>query len=498
MNQRNKEYIIAIDQGTTSTRAIAFSFAGEVLGCNQIELTQYFPQSGWVEHDAEEIWSAVLKTTGSLIAEMADNGQRPISIGITNQRETTILWHKKTGKPLHKAIVWQDRRTASYCEKLKQSGHEEYISKTTGLILDPYFSGTKINWILENNPDIKAMALSGEVAFGTVESFLLWKLTGGAHMSDATNASRTLLCDIEKAAWDKDICHTLDIPMSILPEITDNAGQFGTTRQEFFGQKIPITGMIGDQQSAAIGQGCYNKGSIKSTYGTGCFVLQNTGDEILHSEHKLLSTIAYRIGAKNSYAVEGSIFMAGAAVQWLRDGLGIIKDSAESEVRAAMVKDNGGVYVVPAFTGLGAPHWDAHARAAIIGLERDSNANHIVRATLESVAFQTNDLFETMINDGAPRPKLLRVDGGMVNNNWFAQFLANCLNVEIERPKIVETTALGATIMAGIGSGVYSGLDDVKKIWQLDKKFEPEMDSINREQLLDGWHKALKRCLLKT
>ncbi|MCK5042192.1 MAG: glycerol kinase GlpK, partial [Sphingomonadales bacterium] len=366
-----KEYIIAIDQGTTSTRAMAFAVDGQVLGCHQVELKQFFPQSGWVEHDPDEIWRAVLSTTSALIAEMRDKGFKALAIGITNQRETSVLWHKQTGKPLHKAIVWQDRRTASYCDKLKQDGHEEYISSKTGLLLDPYFSGTKINWMLENNPDIKAMATKGEVAFGTIESFLLFKLTGGVHLSDATNASRTLLCDIEKAAWDDDICALLDIPKSILPEITNNAGEFGHTKVDVFGEAIPITGLIGDQQSAAIGQGCFEVGSIKSTYGTGCFVLQNTGDKIVHSEHKLLSTIAYRLDGKTSYAVEGSIFMAGAAVQWLRDGLGIIKDCAESEVRAAKLSNNGGVYVVPAFTGLGAPHWDAHARAAIIGLERD-------------------------------------------------------------------------------------------------------------------------------
>jgi glycerol kinase len=492
-----KEYIIAIDQGTTSTRAMAFSIAGEVLACHQVELKQYFPHSGWVEHDGEEIWQAVLSTTAALIAEMKCKGFQPLAIGITNQRETSVLWHKKTGKPLHKAIVWQDRRTASICDELKRAGHEKYISSKTGLLLDPYFSGTKIKWMLEHNTEIKDLAAKGEVAFGTIESYLLFRLTGGEHLSDATNASRTLLCDIEKAAWDDDICQLLDIPLSILPQIVNNADQFGTTSRELFGEAIAITGLIGDQQSAAIGQGCFRNGSIKSTYGTGCFVLQNTGDEIIHSKHKLLSTIAYRLGGKNSYAIEGSIFMAGAAVQWLRDGLGIIKHSAETEARAAMVADNGGVYVVPAFTGLGAPHWDAHARAAIVGLERDSNANHIIRATLESVAYQTHDLFEAMTNDGAMKPNLLRVDGGMVNNNWFTQFLANCLDIEIERPKIVETTALGAAIMAGIGCGIYSDLAEAEKIWQLDKHFFPTNADADREKLLDGWNKALKRCLLK-
>lgn len=492
-----KEYIIAIDQGTTSTRAMAFSLAGEVLGVQQVELEQFFPQSGWVEHDANEIWQAVYNTTKSLINEMQSRGLKPLAIGITNQRETSVLWSKTTGEPLHKAIVWQDRRTADFCDQLKSKGHEAYISEKTGLLLDPYFSGTKIRWLLENNPDIKASAKKGEVAFGTIESFLIFKLTGGEHLSDATNASRTLLCDIEKTVWDEKICDLLDIPMNILPPITNNAGEFGHTKADIFGEIIPITGAIGDQQAAAIGQGCVFEGNIKSTYGTGCFVIQNTGDKIVRSKHKLLSTIAYRLGYENSYAVEGSIFMAGAAVQWLRDGLGIIKTTAETKERAKALPDNGGVYLVPAFTGLGAPHWDAHARAIIVGLERDSTADHIIRATLESVAYQTYDLFETMVNDGTPKPTMLRIDGGMAKNDWFNQFLANCLGLQIDRPKIIETTSLGAAIMAGIGVGAYSGLDEARSIWQLDKSYSSNISNDDRAELLCGWHKALNQCLMK-
>lgn len=492
-----KSYIIAIDQGTTSTRAMAFSLKGEVIGLYQKALKQFYPHSGWVEHDAEEIWRAVKSTTQKLIDELSDKGFKPLAIGITNQRETTVLWDKKTGKPLQKAIVWQDRRTAPLCDALKRENYEAKISRSTGLLLDPYFSATKIAWSLTQHPEYKALIEKNALAFGTIESYLLYRLTGGNHLSDATNAARTLLCNIEKASWDDELCDIFQIPPSILPTIADNAGDFGTTRPALFGTAIPITGMIGDQQSAAIGQGCFERGAVKSTYGTGCFVLQNTGDDIIRSQHKLLSTIAYRLNGKASYAVEGSIFMAGAAVQWLRDGLGIIKNAADSEKRASLVQDNGGVYVVPAFTGLGAPHWDAHARAAIVGLERDSTANHIIRATLESVAYQTHDLFETMINDGTPKPKLLKVDGAMVNNNWFVQFLANCLNLTIERPKNVETTALGAAIMAGLGCGVFKDLSEAKTIWQLDKSFTPKMSENERAKLINGWQNAMKRCLLK-
>ena len=490
------EFLIALDQGTTSTRAMAFSPDGEVLDLHQIEFKQYYPKPGWVEHEAEEIWQTAVETVRTVVARQGEAGRTPRALGITNQRETVVIWDRKTGQPVHNAIVWQDRRTAEACSRFKEAGHEPMVQEKTGLLLDPYFSATKITWLLDNVPDIRARAERGELAAGTIECFLLWRLTGGrVHASDATNASRTMLFDYHLQNWSDELLELHNVPRQILPEVVDNAGHFGDTEVELFGQAIPICGLMGDQQSAAIGQGCIRAGSLKSTYGTGCFLLQNTGSNIVTSKNKLLSTMAYRIGDELSYAVEGSIFMAGATVKWLRDGLGLIKDTAETEAMAAGLEDNGGVYLVPAFAGLGAPHWDADARGAIFGLTQDSGPATIVRATLESVAYQTHDLISAAQADGAEPPKLLRVDGGMVVNNWFVQFLADLLGTPVDRPKNIETTAMGAAFLAGLGSGLYDSLEDVEKFWSLERRFDPAMDETTRQAHLEGWQRAVQRTL---
>ena len=415
---------------------------------------------------------------------------------IANQRETVVVWERKSGQPVHNAIVWQDRRTAEACTRLKEAGHEPMVQEKTGLLLDPYFSATKITWLLDSDPELRARADKGELAAGTIECFLLWRLTGGrVHASDVTNASRTMLFDYRLQDWSDELLELHNVPRQILPEVVDNAGHFGDTEAELFGQSIPICGLIGDQQAAAIGQGCIRAGSLKSTYGTGCFLLQNTGRNIVTSKNRLLSTMAYRLGDELSYAVEGSIFMAGAAVKWLRDGLGLIKDTAETEKLAASLQDNAGVYLVPAFAGLGAPHWDADARGAIFGLTQDAGPAVIARATLESVAYQTHDLISAVQADGAEWPELLRVDGGMVANNWFAQFLADLLGVPVDRPKNIETTAMGAAFLAGLGSGLYTNLEDVENLWSLERRFEPAMTEAAREAHLEGWQRAVARTL---
>ncbi|MCP3869236.1 MAG: glycerol kinase GlpK [Gammaproteobacteria bacterium] len=485
--------IISIDQGTTSSRAILFETNSRPVFTAQREFKQIYPQSGWVEHDPEEIWSTTLSVCREAVDTSQQMGRTIAALGITNQRETTIVWDRQTGKALHNAIVWQDRRTARYCSDLRDAGHGQAVTDKTGLLLDPYFSATKIRWILDHVEGARALAEQGRLAFGTTDSFLIWRLTDGkVHATDATNACRTMLYNIHRQCWDSDLLDILDIPRSMLPEVKDSAADFGTTHQSQVGATLPIAGVAGDQQAAAIGQACFEPGMIKSTYGTGCFVLVNTGEEPVTSNNRLLTTVAYRINGKVTYALEGSIFVAGAAVQWLRDGIGIIKSASETEALAAGLEDNGGVYLVPAFTGLGAPYWDPHARGGIFGLTRDSGVSELVRATLESVCYQTHDLIQAMAADGV-RPSSLRVDGGMVANDWLMQFLAGIIDIPVERPAVTETTALGAAYLAGVQQQVFDSLEHVQNQWQHDSRFDPEMDSNIRGQLLKGWDEAVAR-----
>ena len=484
--------LLAIDQGTTSTRAILFGGDGTPRSSAQRELRQIYPRDGWVEHDPEEIWQATLEVCRRVLGEAGAGAVA--AIGITNQRETTILWRRADGRPIHNAIVWQDRRTADQCKRLIADGHEETVLKKTGLVIDPYFSASKIAWLLDTVPGARQAAEQGELAFGTVDSFLLWRLTGGrVHATDATNASRTMVFDIHTQDWDDDLLGMLSIPRSILPEVLDSNADFGVTDGALLGAEVPIAGVAGDQQAATVGQACFTPGMIKSTYGTGCFVLLNTGDRPIESRNRLLTTLAYRLDGKTTYAVEGSIFVAGAAIQWLRDGLGLIGDAAESESHARNLDDTGGVYLVPAFTGLGAPHWDPAARGAILGLTRDSGVSQIVRAALESVCYQTRDLMQAMADDGSASPTALRVDGGMVANDWLMQFLADTLDVPVERPTVTETTALGAAYLAGLGVGLYHSLDDISQRWHCDRTFEPTLESAKRERLYSGWRDAVSR-----
>ncbi len=492
------KHILAIDQGTTSTRAIVFDVSGNPLSTAQKEFTQIFPRDGWVEHDPEEIWQTTLEVVSSALDYSNALGGEVVAIGITNQRETTIVWDRVTGQPIYNAIVWQDRRTADICERLKSDGYGKLVAERTGLLLDPYFSGTKIAWILDNVKGARARALAGELAFGTTDCFLLWRLTGGeVHATDATNASRTLLFDIHQNVWDEALLSMLDVPDSLLPEVKDSADEFGECGKELFGKTIPIRGIAGDQQAAAIGQACFEPGMIKSTYGTGCFVLLNTGGQALTSEHRLLTTIAYRLQGKTSYELEGSIFIAGAAVQWLRDGIQIIKSAQETEGLAGSLDSNHGVYLVPAFTGLGAPHWDPHARGAFFGLTRDTGIAELVRATLESVCYQTNDLVNAMREDGAKTPAALRVDGGMVANNWLMQFLADVLDVVVERPVVTETTALGAAYLAGLQTGLFDSLTDLSEGWRRESVFTPVLEASARQTLIAGWEAAVAKVLTK-
>ena len=483
---------LAIDQGTTSSRAILFDSTGQALLSAQEEFTQIFPQSGWVEHDPEEIWSTTVNVSRQVLEQAQDKGLTVSGIGITNQRETTIVWNRKTGKAIYNAIVWQDRRTSDFCQSLRDAGHEQIIAERAGLVVDPYFSASKIRWILNEIDGARAAAEAGELAFGTVESFLIWRLTEGAcHISDASNAARTSLLNIETGQWDDALCALFEVPQAILPEVVDCAGQLGVS-ERVLGQPLPILSAIGDQQSAAIGQACITPGSIKSTYGTGCFVILNTGDEILQSKNKLLSTVAWQLNGKRAYALEGSIFIAGAVVQWLRDSMGLVEKASDSEDIAASQSDNGGVYLVPAFTGLGAPHWDAEARGAIYGMTRDTGPREFIRAALESVAYQTNDLFEAMAQDGM-RPTQLRVDGGMAANSWLMQFLSDILAIPVDRPQNLETTALGAAMLAALADGTFSSLEDIASQWQLDQSFTPNMDTDIKEALINGWQDAVSR-----
>ena len=486
-------FILAIDQGTTSSRAIMFNEASEILAVAQQEFPQHFPQDGWVEHDPEDIWSSTLAVTRQAIAEAGIDAAQVTAIGITNQRETTVIWDRVTGEPIHNAIVWQDRRTADYCESQRAAGLETLVTAKTGLLLDPYFSATKVKWLLDNVAGARARAERGELAFGTIDSFLLWRLTGGqSHKTDATNASRTMLFNIHDQTWDAELLAELDIPAALLPQVEDSAADFGMAQASLFGAAIPIAGMAGDQQAALIGQCCFEDGMTKSTYGTGCFVIMNTGSLAVKSTSKLLTTVAYRLNGQVTYGLEGSIFIAGAAVQWLRDGLGLIKHAAETEAIATAHPDARGVYLVPAFTGLGAPYWDASARGAILGLTRDTGIADIVTATLQSVCYQTRDLMDAMAGDGV-KPTALRVDGGMVANDWIAQCLADLVPIPVVRPRVTETTALGAAYLAGLQSGVFASTSVLAEQWRQEQEFLPQMPEAQSMALYEGWQAAVAR-----
>lgn len=486
-------YILSIDQGTTSSRALLFDEKGHVTMTAQAEFKQYFPQDGWVEHDPEDIWKTSLHVCQQVLKSLDAERDTVVGIGITNQRETTLVWDRQTGETIHHAIVWQDRRTSAFCQELKQQGYEESVSAKTGLLIDPYFSASKIRWILENVEGARERAEKGELAFGTVDSFLLWRLTNGAsHATDATNASRTSLFNIHAQEWDKELLEMFDIPESMLPEVKDSSADFGFTAESVFAKNMPILGMIGDQQSALVGQACFTPGMIKSTYGTGCFMIANTGDTPLKSDNRLLTTIAYRLNGKVTYALEGSIFVAGAAVQWLRDGLKFISHASETADMAKKVGYHNAVYLVPAFTGLGAPYWDPNARGALFGLTRDTGIEEIVTAGLQSVCYQTRDLLVAMEKDGA-NVTTLRVDGGMVVNDWVVQFLADLLNVSVDRPEIVETTALGAAYMVGLKAGIYKNTEEIADMWHLEKRFSPDICQNDAKKLYDGWIDAVNR-----
>ena len=487
-------YVLAIDQGTTSSRAMLFDRAGRAAGQAQRELPQHFPQSGWVEHDVEDIWrDSVAVVKGALDAAGATAAAID-AIGITNQRETTVIWDRASGEAIHKAVVWQDRRGAPLCERLRNEGCEPLVQERTGLLLDPYFSATKIAWLLDNVPGARQRADRGELAFGTVDSFLLWRLTEGkVHATDATNAARTMIYDIRRQRWDEELLKLFDIPAALLPEVRDSDAAFGSTPAGLFGAPLPITGMAGDQQAATVGQACFSPGMMKSTYGTGCFALMNTGSDAHTSRNRLLTTIAYRLGGETTYALEGSIFVAGAAVQWLRDGLKLVDRAGDTEALAKTADPEQAVYMVPAFTGLGAPYWDAHARGAIFGLTRATGRAEIARAVLEAVCYQTRDLLEAMTADGAAPPRALRVDGGMVANDWVLQFLADILDCAVERPVVIETTALGAACLAGLKSGFYDGTDGIARTWASSGLFEPQMAAEERERRYAGWQDAVRR-----
>ena len=487
------KHVLAIDQGTTSTRAIVFDPSGRPVATAQKELPQIFPRPGWVEHDPEEIWSATVEVSRAALAEARLQAADLAGIGITNQRETIVVWDRATGKPVYNAIVWQDRRTAERCAELRNAGHEKMVTDRTGLLLDPYFSGTKIEWILNQVAGARAAAEKGALAAGTIECFLLWRLTGGVvHASDATNASRTLLLDIRSGTWDSDLLRLLGVPASLLPQVVDCSGDLGVTTADFLGAPVPVLGMAGDQQAATVGQACIRPGMIKATYGTGCFALLNTGSIAVHSRHRLLTTIAYQLDGRRTYALEGSIFVAGAAVQWLRDGLRLIERSDHIEALAARAREGHGVYLVPAFVGLGAPHWDPDARGAILGLTRDSGPAEIAAATLDSVCYQTRDLLDAMRGDGAQIDEL-RVDGGMVGNDLLMQRLADTVGTPVERPRVTETTALGAAFLAGLRAGLWPSLDALSATWSLDRAFRPAEGAASRDRRYAGWQAAVRR-----
>ena len=492
------DYILSIDQGTTSTRAIIFDKYAKRCAVHQLNLKQYYPHDGWVEHDPEEIWQATQQCCREVIPKAGLVSSDISAMGISNQRETTVVWNKHTGKAVHYAIVWQDRRTAQLCKQLGEDAALcKMISEKTGLLIDPYFCATKIKWLLDTIPDAREFAENGSLLFGTIDTYLLWKLTKGhVHATDATNASRTLLFNIHTQQWDDELLALFNIPPAMLPEVKDSNAHFGETDPALFGADIPITGIAGDQQAATIGQVCFREGMIKSTYGTGCFVMLNTGSKPIRSSQRLLTTIAYRLDGHVTYALEGSVFIAGAAIQWLRDVLHFFQKASDTETLAQSVDSTHGVYFVPAFTGLGAPHWDPLARGAIFGLTRDTGVADIVRAALEAVCYQTYDLLEALKTDYMGQLETLRVDGGMTANSWLIQLLSNVLALPVERAEYIETSALGAAYLAGLGAGIYKSLDDITTHWQFDVRYEPQLASEERNQLLNGWHDAVKRVIV--
>ncbi len=488
------KYVLSLDQGTTSTRAILFDKNLSHVAAAQEEFAQHFPASGWVEHDPSDLWATTVATCRGVIERAGIDVTDIVSIGITNQRETTIVWDKATGQPIHNAIVWQDRRTAAMCKTLRDAGHSDMFADRTGLLIDPYFSATKLKWILDNVEGARQRALNGELLFGTVDSFLIWKMTGGkSHVTDATNAARTMLYDIRKGRWSKTICDMFDIPLSMLPQVRDSADDFGMTQPDLLGRAIPILGVAGDQQAATIGQACFQPGMLKSTYGTGCFALLNTGDRPVRSQNRLLTTIAYQLDGKPTYALEGSIFIAGAVVQWLRDGLKLIHEASETQGLAEQADADQPVILVPAFTGLGAPYWNADCRGAIFGLSRNSGPNELAKAALESVGFQTRDLLEAMHADWADQggESVLRVDGGMSTSNWTMQFLSDIIGAQVDRPKVQETTALGAAWLAGMKAGFYPAQEEFARQWALDCSFQPQMADTDRDRRYADWKRAV-------
>jgi glycerol kinase len=488
--------VLAIDQGTTSTRAIIFDSQGRAVALARREHAQHFPGAAWVEHDPEDIWRDTLAAVREAVGRCGGAGTIA-ALGITNQRETSVIWERASGRPIHRAIVWQDRRTTEECARLKAAGAEALVREKTGLLLDPYFSATKVAWILDHVPGARARAERGELAFGTIDAFLLWRLTGGrVHATDVTNASRTLLFDIHRQCWDEELLRLLRVPRALLPEVRDSSGLYGSTETALLGRPLPVCGIAGDQQAALVGQACFAPGMAKSTYGTGCFLLLNTGDTPVDSANRMLTTAAYRIGGRMAYAMEGSIFIAGAAVKWLRDGLRVIGDAAATAALAASVPGDHGIYLVPAFVGLGAPYWDPYARGIICGLTLDAYHAHLARAALESVAYQTLDLTGAMARDGARRAEAFRVDGGMAANDWFCQFLADILDARVERPVELETTALGAAFLAGLAAGVWKDLASVASTWRKAAEFSPSMPAARRAALVAGWRHAIARTLL--
>ncbi|PFB30135.1 glycerol kinase [Bacillus cereus] len=489
-----KKYILSLDQGTTSSRAILFNKKGEIVHSAQKEFTQHFPKPGWVEHNAQEIWGSILAVIATCLSEADVKPEQIAGIGITNQRETAVVWDKTTGKPIYNAIVWQSRQTVEICDELKEKGYSEMVREKTGLLIDAYFSGTKVKWILDNVEGAREKAENGDLLFGTIDTWLVWKLSGGkAHVTDYSNASRTLMFNIHDLQWDDELLDMLTVPKSMLPEVRPSSEVYGETIDyHFFGQNIPIAGVAGDQQAALFGQACFGEGMAKNTYGTGCFMLMNTGEKAVASEHGLLTTIAWGIDGKVNYALEGSIFVAGSAIQWLRDGMRMFKDASESEVYASRVASTEGVYVVPAFVGLGTPYWDSEVRGAMFGVTRGTTKEHFIRATLESLAYQTKDVLCAMEADSGIELKTLRVDGGAVKNNFLMKFQSDILDVPVERPVINETTALGAAYLAGLAVGYWKNQDEIKEQWHMDKRFEPTMEAETSEELYTGWKKAIE------
>ncbi|WP_214892918.1 glycerol kinase GlpK [Exiguobacterium sp. H66] len=493
-----ENYILSLDQGTTSTRAILFNQAGEIVHSAQREFTQYFPKPGWVEHNANEIWGTVLAVVATCLTEANVKANQIAGIGITNQRETAVVWEKETGKPIHNAVVWQSRQTAEICEELREAGHGELFRSKTGLLIDAYFSGTKVKWILDHVEGSRERAERGELLFGTIDTWLIWKLSGGkAHVTDYSNASRTLMYNIHELKWDDELLEILDVPKAMLPEVRPSSEIYANTAgYHFFGESVPIAGAAGDQQAALFGQACFEKGMAKNTYGTGCFMLLNTGEKPVVSDHGLLTTIAWGVDGKVEYALEGSIFVAGSAIQWLRDGLRLINDAKETEAYAKRVTSSDGVYVVPAFVGLGTPYWDSDVRGAVFGLTRGTEKEHFIRATLESLAYQTRDVLTAMEQDSGIEMSALRVDGGAVKNDFLMQFQGDIINAPVERPEINETTALGAAYLAGLAVGFFKNKEQIAAHWKMDRRFEPEMDETESDALYGGWKKAVQATML--